>query len=63
MQTRELVLTAAVIIVPLVIAMVVTLWSLEQVRYKRKSFRPPATRRDAAESGATNLSSEHDRRG
>ncbi len=33
MQTREWLLTAAVIGVPLLVAIVVTLWSLDQVRY------------------------------
>jgi hypothetical protein len=39
-ETREWILTAAVIVVPLVIAIVVTLWSLEQVRYRPKKRRP-----------------------
>ena len=42
MGTREWILTAAVIVVPLVIAVLVTLWSLEQVRYRPKK-RPPAS--------------------
>jgi hypothetical protein len=46
MQTREWILTAAVILVPLVIAVVVTLWSLEQARYRPKKRRPPGIRRD-----------------
>jgi hypothetical protein len=40
--TREWILTAAVIIVPLIIAVVVTLWSLDQVRYRPKKRRPAA---------------------
>jgi hypothetical protein len=40
-QTREWILTAAVIVVPLIIAVVVTLWSLEQVRYRPKRRGPP----------------------
>jgi hypothetical protein len=40
MQTREWILTAAVVIVPLIIAVVVTLWSLEQMRYRPKKRRP-----------------------
>ena len=40
MQTREWILTAAVIVIPLIIAVVVTLWSLEQVRYRPKKRRP-----------------------
>jgi hypothetical protein len=39
-QTREWLLTAAVIVVPLIIAVVVTMWSLEQVRYRPKKRRP-----------------------
>jgi hypothetical protein len=35
-QTREWLLTVAVVVVPLVIAIVVTLWSLEQARYRPK---------------------------
>jgi hypothetical protein len=35
-------LTAAVILVPLVIAVVVTLWSLDQVRYRPKRRKAPA---------------------
>ena len=41
-QTREWLLTAAVIVVPLIIAVVVTLWSLDQVRYRPKKRRPAA---------------------
>jgi uncharacterized membrane protein len=40
MQMREWLLTAAVIVVPLIIAVVVTMWSLEQVRYRPKKRRP-----------------------
>jgi hypothetical protein len=39
MQTREWLLTAAVIVVPLIIAIAVTMWSLEQVRYRPKKRR------------------------
>ena len=39
-QTREWILTAAVIVIPLIVAIVVTLWSLEQVRYRPKKRRP-----------------------
>ena len=39
-QTREWILVAAVIVIPLIIAVVVTLWSLEQVRYRPKKRRP-----------------------
>jgi hypothetical protein len=38
-QTREWILTAAVIVVPLIIAIAVTLWSLEQARYRPKRRR------------------------
>ena len=40
MQAREWVLTAAVIVIPLIIAAVVTIWSLDQVRYRPKKRRP-----------------------
>lgn len=39
MATREWLLTVAVIVVPLIIALAVTLWSLEQTRYRRKTPR------------------------
>jgi hypothetical protein len=48
-QTREWLLTAAVIVIPLIIAVVVTMWSLEQVRYQPKKRRPPPAA--ARESG------------
>ena len=41
-QTREWMLTVAVIVVPLIVAVVVTLWSLDQVRYRPKKRRPAA---------------------
>ena len=40
MQTREWVLTVAVIVIPLIIAAVVTISSLDQVRYRPKKRRP-----------------------
>jgi hypothetical protein len=40
-QTRELVLTAAVIVIPLIIAATVTIWSLDQMRDRPKKRRPP----------------------
>jgi hypothetical protein len=49
--TREWILTAAVIVVPLLIAMVVTFWSLEQARYRRKKWHPPVDRQEYAEAG------------
>ncbi len=52
MQAREWILTAAVIVVPLIIAIVVTLWSLEQVRYR------PKKRRSANASAGTERKAE-----
>ena len=56
MQTREWILTAAVIVVPLIIAVVVTIWSLDQVRYRPKKRRPASVvareARDASEEEA-----------
>ncbi|MFT4038006.1 MAG: hypothetical protein QM692_07500 [Thermomicrobiales bacterium] len=46
MGAREWILTAGVILVPLAIAIVVTLWSLEQARYRPKKKRQPGIRRD-----------------
>jgi hypothetical protein len=47
-QTREWLLTAAVIVIPLIIAVAVTMWSLDQVRYRPKKRRPaPAAVREA----------------
>ena len=48
-QTREWLLTAAVIVVPLIIAVVVTMWSLEQVRYRPKKRRPADAARETGE--------------
>ena len=50
MQTREWLLTAAVIVIPLIIAVAVTLWSLDQVRYRPKKRRPASAAREAAVS-------------
>jgi hypothetical protein len=51
-QTREWILTAAVIVVPLIIAVVVTLWSLDQVRYRPKKRRPAArVARETSQAG------------
>jgi hypothetical protein len=52
-QTREWILTTAVIVVPLIIAVVVTLWSLEQVRYRPKRRRPPRETVEARDSDTT----------
>ena len=49
MGTREWILTIAVIAVPLAIAAIVTLWSLEQARYRPKRKRTPGIRRDEPE--------------
>ena len=43
MGLTEYVLLALVILVPLVIAVAVTLWSLEQARYRPKRSRPRPT--------------------
>jgi hypothetical protein len=52
--TTEWVLLALVILVPLVIAAGVTLWSLEQVRYRPKRRRPrPAATDTGADGGAS----------
>jgi hypothetical protein len=48
-QTREWLLTAAVIVIPLIIAIAVTMWSLDQVRYRPKKGRSaPLSTREAA---------------
>jgi hypothetical protein len=47
-QTCDWLLTAAVIVIPLIIAVVVTMWSLEQARYRPKKRRSaPAAARDS----------------
>jgi hypothetical protein len=47
-QTQEWLLTAAVIVIPLIIAVTVTMWSLDQVRYRPKKRIPaPAEVREA----------------
>ena len=52
MQTQEWFLTAAVIVIPLIVAVAVTMWSLDQVRYRPKKRRPvPAAAREF-EAGA-----------
>ena len=61
-QTREWILTAAVIVVPLIIAIVVTLWSLEQVRYRPKKRRPGSAA-VSGESEADGAASESAERG
>jgi hypothetical protein len=49
--TREWLLTFGVVVVPLAIAVIVTLWTLEQARYRPKRKRPPGIRRDDAPAG------------
>lgn len=51
MGTREWLLTFGVIVVPLAIAVIVTLWTLEQARYRPKRKRPPGIRRDDPAAG------------
>ena len=53
MGLTEYVLLALVILVPLLIAAAVTLWSLEQVRYRpKRARRPPADAAQEREVGA-----------
>jgi hypothetical protein len=59
MQTREWLLTAAVIVIPLIIAVAVTMWSLNQVRYRPKKRRPaPVTAREAVSADGGDESQE-----
>ncbi len=60
MQTREWILTTAVVVVPLIIAAVVTFWSLEQVRYRPKKRRRVnvAAGAESEERGAGSENSE-----
>ncbi len=46
--TEWFLLIVVVILIPLVIAVTVTLWSLEQVRQRSKKHRPGAVRRRVA---------------
>ena len=63
MQTREWLLAAAVIVVPLVIAVVVTLWSLEQARYRPKRRKAGAVSRETAPAVVPDTGAvEHDSR-
>jgi hypothetical protein len=49
----------AVVVIPLIIAVAVTLWSLDQVRYRPKRRRPAsATAREAASADRDDESSE-----
>jgi hypothetical protein len=47
MGTQEYILLALVILIPLVIAVVVTLWTLEQARLRNKKNRPTGEKRVA----------------
>jgi hypothetical protein len=59
MQTREWLLTAAVIVIPLIIAVAVTMWSLDQVRYRPKKRRPATvTAREAVPADGGDESQE-----
>jgi hypothetical protein len=53
-------LTVAVIVIPLIIAVAVTMWSLDQVRYRPKKRRPAsaAAREVAAPADGGDESSE-----
>jgi hypothetical protein len=63
-QTREWVLTAAVIVIPLIIAAVVTIWSLDQVRYRPKKRRPrPGAARETGSSPDGGVNRESGRSG
>jgi hypothetical protein len=60
-QTQEWILTAAVIVVPLIIAIVVTVWSLDQVRYRPKKRRPATmVARETHESDAQDARGDRD---
>lgn len=52
MGGREYLLLALVILIPLAIAVAVTLWSLEQARYRPKRHRRPTIPADAAADDA-----------
>ncbi len=58
MGTREVLLAVGVIVVPLAIAVIVTLWTLEQARYRPKRKRAPGVRRDDASGEAQSASGE-----
>ncbi|MFN8591236.1 MAG: hypothetical protein U0031_07190 [Thermomicrobiales bacterium] len=60
MGTREWLLTAAVIVVPLVIAIVVTGWSLEQARYRPRRKRQSSLARDKALSAEESVEERHE---
>jgi hypothetical protein len=61
-QTREWLLTAAVIVIPLIIAVAVTMWSLDQVRYRPKKRRPAsAAARDTGSAADGGVESQERR--
>jgi hypothetical protein len=63
-QTREWLLTAAVIVIPLIIAVAVTMWSLDQVRYRPKKRRPTsAAAREAGTSAEVGVELQERREG
>jgi len=57
-QTREWLLTAAVIVIPLIIAVTVTMWSLDQVRYRPKNRRQASAAETAASADGGDVSKE-----
>jgi hypothetical protein len=46
-QTREWMMLALLIVVPLIIAVIVTLWSIKQIAYRPKKEAPPKPERPA----------------
>jgi hypothetical protein len=60
-QTREWLLTAAVIVIPLIIAVAVTMWSLDQVRYRPRKRRPAASAPREARAPADGRDAAHER--
>jgi hypothetical protein len=61
-QTREWLLTAAVIVIPLIIAVAVTMWSLDQVRYRPKKRRPASAAAREARMAADGSDESQERR-
>jgi hypothetical protein len=61
MGTQEYILLALVILIPLVIAVVVTLWTLEQARLRNKKNRPAGEKRVARAVVAVESSEEPER--
>ncbi|MFM9107191.1 MAG: hypothetical protein ACKOWF_10905 [Chloroflexota bacterium] len=52
MQAREWIVLALLIVVPLIIAVLVTLWSIKQIAYRPKKSAPPKPVLTAAEAGS-----------